>query len=571
MAIRFEYDPLPSTGVHIRLLKYQHDQDTELMVFRLTTNELPMNDQTSLDYFALSYTWGDDEPSHTIIVNGSPFTIAQNLYDFLLQRRFSRDSAVALWVDAICIDQDDLEERASQVRYMQQIYRGATKVIAWLGPGTRTSDIAMDTISRHLDLVELRIPSDRMSSVQLEAIRAWACQPYWSRCWVVQEFLLARTLDIKCGRQTMSWKSMRDLVPGSVPRRRIEWRLNFVQDVWDTIDSTPAASLLLQRARLWAHSRKPSLYTLVIDNSSRGCRVVHDRIFAMLGLADRHTTRAVHVSYTWSIPSLLVDIIDGMRLEWRNDIIDGMRHELRNDRNCNMYEQIGTLTRLFNLYAADIVNECEKSHSLSKPLRVHAYHVGQITYNRVIHRQDSLEPAKPEFVGLDLTRDFESEPYLRENFSRVLAVDSSSLILPQRLSPGAIMAGSASSQVSESREQRTSAVTVKLASHTATFDSSNPLLPGIAFGHVKEGDQVAYFPKIHGALVLDEQAWKEGRTELTGRLLLPENRHSSGIPGVDYPGFLTHDRFRTANPPRIHLALDPMDMLLLACSPRTRA
>ncbi|KPI37153.1 uncharacterized protein AB675_3724 [Cyphellophora attinorum] len=133
MAALYEYDPLPSTGVHFRLLEYEANQYTELMTFRLAVKELPLDNRTSLDYTALSYTWAEDEPSHKIIVNDSLFSISQNLYGFLLEWRSSRDGPALLWIDAVCINQEDLEERASQVRYMQQLFRGARNVIAWLG------------------------------------------------------------------------------------------------------------------------------------------------------------------------------------------------------------------------------------------------------------------------------------------------------------------------------------------------------------------------------------------------------------------------------------------------------
>lgn len=89
-------------------------------------------------YEAVSYTWGDPRPGHTVFVNGShTLDVTPNCLEALrsLRRRFRRRT---LWIDAICIDQreDDTSkrERDRQVRIMGDIYRKARKVLVWLGP-----------------------------------------------------------------------------------------------------------------------------------------------------------------------------------------------------------------------------------------------------------------------------------------------------------------------------------------------------------------------------------------------------------------------------------------------------
>lgn len=88
-------------------------------------------------YEALSYAWGSPEPKINILINGSNVLgVTKNCYDalFHLRRRFRRR---ALWVDAICIDQDENDEstreRNHQVKSMSVIYTLAKTVIIWLG------------------------------------------------------------------------------------------------------------------------------------------------------------------------------------------------------------------------------------------------------------------------------------------------------------------------------------------------------------------------------------------------------------------------------------------------------
>ncbi|EGU73285.1 hypothetical protein FOXB_16205, partial [Fusarium oxysporum f. sp. conglutinans Fo5176] len=90
-------------------------------------------------YEALSYTWGDPEPTKRILVNGLPFWIAANLFAALRQLRLPERPRV-LWTDAICINQNDLIEKAGQVGMMFSIYLKAYRVVVWLGQATNDDE-----------------------------------------------------------------------------------------------------------------------------------------------------------------------------------------------------------------------------------------------------------------------------------------------------------------------------------------------------------------------------------------------------------------------------------------------
>jgi hypothetical protein len=79
-------------------------------------------------YSALSYGWGTAPASETISINNQPFLVRSNLFDFLKQIR-EADPDVALWIDAICINQNDVVERSEQVQNMDLIYVYAARVI----------------------------------------------------------------------------------------------------------------------------------------------------------------------------------------------------------------------------------------------------------------------------------------------------------------------------------------------------------------------------------------------------------------------------------------------------------
>ena len=97
-----------------------------------------LEDQT-LEYEALSYEWGDPNgPRYDILLDGQPFTVRRNLWQALrcLRTEFGERT---MWVDAICINQEDVSERNDQVRMMGHIYRSATSVRVWLGDMSNNS------------------------------------------------------------------------------------------------------------------------------------------------------------------------------------------------------------------------------------------------------------------------------------------------------------------------------------------------------------------------------------------------------------------------------------------------
>lgn len=96
-----------------------------------------------IQYEALSYSWGNPEPGHTVFVNGShTIDVTPNCLEALVSLRRRRHHRL-LWVDAICIDQreDDRSkrERDRQVKIMSDVFHSAARVLVWLGPAEPSS------------------------------------------------------------------------------------------------------------------------------------------------------------------------------------------------------------------------------------------------------------------------------------------------------------------------------------------------------------------------------------------------------------------------------------------------
>jgi hypothetical protein len=129
----FIYSPIPASGGGFRILRLRPGSpddsvECDLIIARLDSSNL-------LSYDALSYCWGDPDNRETITVHGREQHVTRNLHAALRQlRSVSRDRL--LWADAVCINQNDAEEKGKQVQLMRDIYRKAERTIVWLGEGS---------------------------------------------------------------------------------------------------------------------------------------------------------------------------------------------------------------------------------------------------------------------------------------------------------------------------------------------------------------------------------------------------------------------------------------------------
>ncbi|POS70143.1 hypothetical protein DHEL01_v211464 [Diaporthe helianthi] len=137
-----------------------------------------------------------------------------------------------LWIDAICIDQESLEEREEQVAIMSRIYENASRVVVWLGNGSEDSDLAMCQLAYLGRQVTLTKDNWLMSPPGAEephwcesacsvpysegtwsAIARLLERSWFSRIWIIQEIQLAAIgAIIQCGREQMLWSCFRSAV-----------------------------------------------------------------------------------------------------------------------------------------------------------------------------------------------------------------------------------------------------------------------------------------------------------------------------------------------------------------------
>jgi hypothetical protein len=162
-------------------------------------------------YVAVSYTWGDSVLSHTVRCNGQLVKVTANLWSALQTVKYT-DEPDLIWVDRLCINQEDLVERSHQVQLMHRIYREAEHVLVCLGEPYGDERLALDLMARIDDLVK-DVPQgppttheDPRSyglppwgSPPWQAIQRMICRSWFSRSWIIQEYSLATEVIGLCG------------------------------------------------------------------------------------------------------------------------------------------------------------------------------------------------------------------------------------------------------------------------------------------------------------------------------------------------------------------------------------
>ncbi|KAK6607425.1 hypothetical protein H4I96_03660 [Botrytis cinerea] len=187
-------------------------------------------------YDALSYTWGDPSARAPINVDGHVFMATTNLESAL---RYFRDPEITrvLWVDAVCINQEDIPERGMQVQQMRRIYKEAKDVMIWLGPPELAAREIRDDQHAYAE-TESTVSSTSNHFASLKLLADW-CQiarrgetewphldwenkdkwrdalqcefwkplrnPYWCRLWIIQEVALAKNPTVHCGSHSISF------------------------------------------------------------------------------------------------------------------------------------------------------------------------------------------------------------------------------------------------------------------------------------------------------------------------------------------------------------------------------
>ena len=191
----FSYTKLDSPSQQIRLLSFEPGSEQNAIHCKLQV----LNVDDAHDYNAISYTWGKPLNTHIIVIDGLSVPVRGNCC-YALRQAQNYQTDMYYWIDAICINQDDVEEKNVQVAMMGEIYARATCVLACIGPHHDDSRLLFDLIlkSKYVNFSQQGLTRARL------AINHIASRAYFQRLWVVQELHKAKKVLLCCGMDILS-------------------------------------------------------------------------------------------------------------------------------------------------------------------------------------------------------------------------------------------------------------------------------------------------------------------------------------------------------------------------------
>ncbi|KAK0831145.1 hypothetical protein LTR02_015145 [Friedmanniomyces endolithicus] len=290
---------IPLQGLEIRLIRLKPRAPSDGEIIRCETVVVSLDEAPG--YAALSYTWRGPTANYTIEIDDQAVPIRKNLWRFF--REFDGSAADAwrswIWIDAICIDQTNASEVMKQVSMMGRIYSQAFKVPVWLGPAHSDNDDAMQAVVKYA--THQRHPKIRAKFWNSRAGLAVArlCQrAYWTRLWIFQELMLAKSVTILCGGKCVEWTDFCNVMAADFRTPdKYNARNRDYQAVWES----PAMSIVEQSLR----PLDDRLWELMIANQDLRCTELKDRVFGLLGVAKMEAGSFTSPEYRASLCRLL--------------------------------------------------------------------------------------------------------------------------------------------------------------------------------------------------------------------------------------------------------------------------
>lgn len=348
----YRYEPL-NPG-EIRMLQLHLGQDEGPI--HIDISHHPLTDLEKCE--ALSYEWGRGGRTQDIFCEGAIIKGTPNLLAALKALRTraieAEDSATKfLWIDALCIDQEDQNDKITQLPLMEDIYSKSDRVLIWLGEAPRLAKEAFEIISLLTkaargfedDKLEIEGTLRLDNGLQIKHLSqdpAWpdvldivASRTYFTRLWTVQEVALVNQAKIQVlfGRFSCPWV--------------VFYHTAGITKYFKLIQETDAATQLctlhrvenLRFLQLASGGRQLSLFHCVMRTECQAQKerrqlhvsVAHDRVFALLGMLPKNTRRSLSL-LDYNMPeqevfqvATLVMVLESQKLShfmWRDVVLD---------------------------------------------------------------------------------------------------------------------------------------------------------------------------------------------------------------------------------------------------------
>ncbi|KIW69593.1 hypothetical protein PV04_05463 [Phialophora macrospora] len=390
------YEPLANG--EIRLVKVFMDSPDQRVRCELlkTTIEKAVAERETSFWTAASYEWGDVEETTNIYLNGQDFPVTINLFHFLqnYRRLFTEGynesgqnpcepegrstESQTLWIDAICINQLDEDERAIQLTHLTEIYAKATIVIAYVGELDKPDQVGFDTIfdlcwrmtnQNSVDSIGRSIQGDvkagELTSFNplADSLRDFFERRFFSRVWTVQELVMgSQTAGVllMCGTKIIPLNTLKtlakDILFPAATHLDDDRLVTFSTHVWPCFS---LADTLRVHPRDTPSGVARRLLWLLHATWSHNATDARDKIYGLLGLLDAKIEMPAELAPSYRIPPekvyhnyakwLIENIGDATILEGRPLVHDSMPSWVTNMARPTTYEFVDLLFRAGDL------------------------------------------------------------------------------------------------------------------------------------------------------------------------------------------------------------------------------
>ena len=341
MFISMFQPPLPSSDSFrlLSILPAVTSAPIETVLVSMTLRSSP-----PLVYDALSYVWGGASDRADIRCNGKTVSISKSLAEALLHIRSDIEEKT-LWIDQLCINQADVEERNQQVTLMGVIYSLAREAIVWLGTSDGETSTVWTTLQKVSELQNfkayqvydlarkkpqpLRVEVSHLSSPgsygeadaqpkilasknlpdladtpagdapEWKAVQRFLERPWFSRMWTYQEVVLSSICTVRCGSYTISWSDLSD----SCKAISYGGFSNY-------LDHKDFRVTLIQVQRLSSREGKSITFrTLLEGNRFRNATEPKDMVYTLRGIVDQSLAEAITVAYGSSLADVYANAV----------------------------------------------------------------------------------------------------------------------------------------------------------------------------------------------------------------------------------------------------------------------
>ncbi|KAI1120086.1 heterokaryon incompatibility protein-domain-containing protein [Nemania abortiva] len=298
---KFIHEAISSTNPQIRLLDVLPGHGA----IRCEMHHVSLDKKP--DYEALSYCWGTLTRKKRIFINGSSFWITRNLHAALERLRL-KDRPRTLWIDAICINQDSVDEKNIFLPMMRDIYQGSRRTIIWLGEHDSRTKGALEMLefvaSKYDEWRPQVLASNEWKKVKrgqkarnstwlmrmrdqydsLDAIRTLDSifsRSWFERTWTIQELVVGADPLVVCGRFQISWETI--------------YRAWFAcrEDLWQV----ETIRYLVDLRKTWQEREGSGvLFEIMMKSWHNGVTDEKDKIYGLLGLISSHHLQVIPVA-----------------------------------------------------------------------------------------------------------------------------------------------------------------------------------------------------------------------------------------------------------------------------------